>query len=85
MRSMQLVNPSLFQHVTRHTDIFLSAGVLCIVFIMLLPMPPVIMDLLLVLNITFGLLILLMSLYVLKPMDFSSFPSILLLSTLFRL
>lgn len=85
MRSMQLVNPSLFQHVTRHTDIFLSAGVLCILFIMLLPMPPVIMDLLLVLNITFGLLILLMSLYVLKPMDFSSFPSILLLSTLFRL
>ncbi len=85
MRSIQLVNPGMFQHVTRHTDIFLAAGVLCILFIMLLPMPPMVMDMLLVLNITFGILILLMSLYVLKPMDFSSFPSILLLSTLFRL
>ena len=85
VRSIQLVNPSMLQHVMRYTDVFLAAGVLCILFIMLLPMPPVVMDMLLVINITFGILVLLMSLYVLKPMDFSSFPSILLLSTLFRL
>jgi len=69
----------------RHTDVMLAAGVLGILLIMMVPLPLWLMDILLALNIAIGLLILLTSIYVLRPMDFSIFPALLLLTTLFRL
>lgn len=48
-------------------------------------MPPLMLDLLIAMNISFGILLLLSVLYVAKPLDFSTFPSVLLLTTLFRL
>lgn len=62
-----------------------AAGVLGILFIMVMPVPAPIMDLLLAFNITLSLLVLLLSLYIIKPLDFPIFPSLLLLTTLFRL
>ncbi|MNS47216.1 Flagellar biosynthesis protein FlhA [compost metagenome] len=50
-----------------------------------MPLPPLLLDVLLTLNITLGLLMLMVSLYVQKPLEFSTFPSLLLILTLFRL
>ncbi len=69
----------------RHTDVMLAVGVLGVLLIMMVPLPLWLMDVLLALNIAIGLLILLTSIYVLRPMDFSIFPALLLLTTLFRL
>jgi len=73
------------QRFGRYGDILLASLVLGVLLIMIVPVPPMIMDLMLATNITLGILILLTSIYILKPMNFSVFPSLLLLSTLFRL
>ena len=74
-----------WQRVARNTDVLLAAGVLGVLLIMMVPLPTWLMDVLLAANITIGILILLTSIYVLRPLDFSVFPSLLLLTTLFRL
>lgn len=56
-----------------------------ILLVMLIPLPPMILDILLSSNITYAIIILLVAIYVLKPLDFSVFPSVLLTATLFRL
>jgi flagellar biosynthesis protein FlhA len=63
----------------------IPVGVMGMLLVMILPMPTVIMDLLISLNITLSIIILLVSLYILQPVHFSVFPSLLLLLTLFRL
>ncbi len=67
------------------SSLFVAVGVVAILMVMILPLPTMILDLLLSLNITIGLVILLMSMYNTNPLDFSSFPSLLLVTTLFRL
>ncbi|MFU8819099.1 MAG: flagellar biosynthesis protein FlhA [Desulfurivibrio sp.] len=62
-----------------------ALGVVSILAVMILPLPTIILDLLLTLNITLGLLILLISMYNSNPLQFSSFPAVLLITTLFRL
>src|SRR4051812_34439359 len=63
----------------------LAAAVLGVLAILILPLPPVLMDILLALNIAVSVLILLVALSLEKPLDFSVFPSLLLITTLFRL
>ena len=60
-------------------------GVILILLIMIIPLPAIILDFLLALNITLAVTILLIAMYTLKPLDFSIFPSLLLITTLFRL
>ncbi len=60
-------------------------AVLAIVLAMVTPLPPFLMDLLIVVNITLSVVILLVAMYILKPVEFSVFPAALLLMTLFRL
>jgi len=60
-------------------------GVVLILLIMIIPLPAMILDFLLALNITLAVMILLIAMYTLKPLDFSIFPSLLLITTLFRL
>jgi len=67
------------------SDALMGIGVVAIMAIMLLPLPNVALDILLVINITFGLVILLTAIYSLKPLDFSIFPTMLLITTLYRL
>lgn len=69
----------------RNTEIFMAVCVIIILLVMIIPLPPLILDLLLAMNITLSLIILLVGMYILRPLDFSSFPSILLLATIFRL
>ena len=66
-------------------DLLLAGGIILILAVMILPLPPVILDILLAINITFSVLILFVALYSIKPLDFSIFPSILLVTTLARL
>ncbi|MEI8128895.1 MAG: flagellar biosynthesis protein FlhA, partial [bacterium] len=69
----------------KNNDIVLAVGLVTIIAMMVLPIPPGILDFLLTLNISFGVIILLVCLYTKEPLDYSTFPTILLISTLFRL
>ena len=71
--------------VTKNSDLFMAVAVVAILVFMVIPLPSVILDLLISFNITFALVILLASMYTLRPLELSAFPSILLLITLFRL
>jgi len=79
------VKTSDFSDLFKGSDTVMAIGVVGILLIMMIPLRPFILDVLLSFNITFSLTILLVSVYVLKPLDFSVFPSILLVATLFRL
>ena len=63
----------------------IPAGVMGILIVMVLPMPTMVMDLLISVNITLSIIVMLVSMYILQPVHFSVFPSLLLLITLFRL
>jgi type III secretion protein V len=66
-------------------DLMLVSAVIAVVGLLIVPLPSLLLDILIAGNITFAVLLLLSALYVTKPLDFSTFPTILLLSTLFRL
>src|SRR6266700_8414988 len=66
-------------------DWVLPAAAVAMVFVMLIPMPAMLLDLMLALSITCSVLVLLSAIYILRPVQFSAFPSMLLLLTLFRL
>jgi len=66
-------------------DVLAAVGILMILVVMIVPVPPIVLDLLLALSLAFSVIIMLVSLYTKKPLDFSTFPSVLLISTLFRL
>jgi flagellar biosynthesis protein FlhA len=71
--------------VLRRSDAVLASAVVGIVAMMIIPLPSTLLDILIVLNLTFSLTILLVSLNVREPLEFSSFPPLLLIATLFRL
>jgi flagellar biosynthesis protein FlhA len=66
-------------------DVVMPLAIIGILMIMIVPMPPFLMDLLLTLSITSSLLMLFVGIYTIHPLDFSVFPSLLLVVTLFRL
>jgi len=59
--------------------------VIAILLVMIIPLPTLLLDVLLSCSFTLSLLVLLTSLYITHPLEFSTFPSVLLLTTLFRL
>jgi type III secretion protein V len=67
------------------SDILLAAGVMAIVALMILPIPLVVVDILVAANVLFGVGLLLLAIHIPGPTAFASFPSVLLLTTLFRL
>lgn len=66
-------------------DLVLVIGIIGILMILFTPIPPGLLDFLLILNFSFALLILMLTFYMGKPLEFSTFPSLLLIVTLFRL
>ncbi|QGZ93593.1 flagellar biosynthesis protein FlhA [Terricaulis silvestris] len=66
-------------------EIALALGVLGILAIMLVPLPPILLDMLLAISIIFSILVLMTALMIRKPLEFTAFPSVLLLATLLRL
>ena len=79
------VRTDSLQRWERSGTAILGIGVIGVLVIMIVPLPTFLFDLLLSFNITISIVILLMSMYVLRPLDLSSFPSILLTVTLLRL
>lgn len=66
-------------------DVGLAIGIVGIVVLLILPIPPFLLDLLLVISISSSVLILMTSLLIKKPLEFTAFPTVLLVTTLFRL
>jgi flagellar biosynthesis protein FlhA len=66
-------------------ELVMPIGLVAILALMIVPLPPVILDALLAINITLALMVLLTAIQVRQPLDFSVFPSLLLVTTLFRL
>ena len=75
----------LVRMICSQRDTLLPFGIIGILLIMIVPVPPVIMDLLLTFSIACSLLILFVGIYTTRPLDFSVFPSLLLVVTLLRL
>jgi flagellar biosynthesis protein FlhA len=69
----------------RRGDIALAVGVLAILVVLILPLPSLLLDLCLALSITLSVLILLTALFIEKPLEFSAFPTVLLIATMLRL
>lgn len=69
----------------KNNDISLAIGLVFIVLMMVIPLPPAMLDILLTINISLSVIILLVCLYTKEPLDYSSFPTVLLIATLFRL
>jgi len=70
---------------TMRGEIYLGVGVLLILAILLVPLPAWLMDFLLAISITSSVLVLMTALLIKKPLEFTAFPTVLLLTTLFRL
>lgn len=75
----------LIQTLRNNKDLALVIGMVLILLILFAPIPPAMLDLAIITNFGFGLTILLLTFYVGKPVEFSTFPSLLLVATLFRL
>ena len=71
--------------ILKNNDIVLAIGLVVIVCMMVIPLPPFLLDILLTINISLAVVILLVCLYTQEPLDYSSFPTVLLIATLFRL
>lgn len=74
--------PKLFQN---QKDLVLVGATIAILVILFVPIPPAFLDLAIIINFGFGLTIMLLTFYVGKPVEFSTFPSLLLVATLYRL
>ena len=67
------------------TDIGLAIGIMAIIVVLILPLPPVLLDGLLAISIVFSVLILMTALFIQTPLEFSSFPTVLLIAAMMRL
>jgi len=80
--SVQALELSNFR---KNSDIYVAVALIGVLALMIIPLPAFLLDLFLAANITISLAILLVCLYTQHPLDFSVFPSVLLVTTLFRL
>ncbi|MGA1861738.1 flagellar biosynthesis protein FlhA [Deferribacter thermophilus] len=69
----------------KQTEILVAIAIVGILIVMILPMPAFLLDVMLTMSITFAVIILLVSVYIRDPLEFSTFPTVLLIATLFRL
>jgi flagellar biosynthesis protein FlhA len=69
----------------RRSDIALAVGVMAILVVLILPLPAVLLDMALAISIILSVLILMTALFIQTPLEFSAFPTVLLISTMLRL
>src|SRR5258708_179186 len=69
----------------RRGDVALAVGILTILVVLILPLPPLLLDFALAISIIFAVLILMTSLFISAPLEFSTFPTVLLIATMLRL
>jgi flagellar biosynthesis protein FlhA len=73
------------QKLAKHMDLLAAGAVVMVVVMMIVPLPPFMLDMFITLNISAALAVLVATLYMPRALDFAAFPSLLLLTTLFRL
>ena len=71
--------------VKKYSDVMIAVGIVTIIVMMIIPLPTVLLDLLLCMNITLALVVVMSAIYNVEALDLSVFPSLLLITTLFRL
>jgi flagellar biosynthesis protein FlhA len=71
--------------ILRSTDVGLAIGVMAIIVVLILPMPAMLLDALLAISIVFSVLIMMTALFIQTPLEFSSFPTVLLIAAMLRL
>src|SRR3989475_167895 len=76
---------SILARLSRYSDLVLAAAVCAVVGMMIVPLPEWLLDLLIITNLALGLVMLMVAVYARDALQFSVFPSLLLLTTLFRL
>ncbi|MAE58369.1 MAG: flagellar biosynthesis protein FlhA [Halobacteriovorax sp.] len=74
-----------FKFLTKNSDLAVAVSLFLVLGVMIIPIPPFLLDILLAITLSVGVVILLVSVYTKKPLDFSTFPSVLLMTTLLRL
>ena len=72
-------------HAAKRQDIILAVMLLVAVFMMIVPLPTALVDMMIAINLTISIILLMMAIYVRDPLEFSGFPSVLLITTLYRL
>lgn len=85
MQMSQLNSTNFNDAIVKYSDIFFAVFVIAAVGMIMVPMPTWLLDILLALSITMGVIILLVSLYISEALKIASFPTILLIATLYRL
>ncbi|MGB3337228.1 MAG: flagellar biosynthesis protein FlhA [Devosia sp.] len=83
--AFKIPTPASVFDLLRSGDIALAAGVMGLIVILIVPMPAILVDLLLAISIVFSVMILMTALFIQKPLEFSSFPTVLLIATMLRL
>lgn len=83
MQSAQ--SQSLLHKITKRSDLALAVLLVMVIFMMIMPLPTLVIDILIAFNMSLAIIMLMLAIYLPSPLSFSSFPSVLLLSTLFRL
>ncbi|GAK46481.1 flagellar biosynthesis protein FlhA [Tepidicaulis marinus] len=71
--------------ITKRGDLALALGIITILVVLILPMPAFLLDLSLAISITFSVLVLMTALFIRTPLEFSAFPTVLLIATMIRL
>lgn len=85
MNAIQSALQTLALKAANRNDIVLAVMIVAIIFMMILPLPTTVVDVLIGLNMTLSAVLLMVAMYLPTPLAFSSFPSVLLVTTLFRL
>ena len=85
MSSLSFHVQSFIQKIVKRNDLVLAALIVCIIFMMILPLPTWLVDALIAVNMCLSATLLMVAMYLPSPLAFSSFPSVLLVTTLFRL
>jgi len=76
---------NVLTEIAKHNDVLLAVGMITIILMMIVPLPSILLDILLTLNLALSVVILLVTLATKEPLQYSTFPTLLLVSTLFRL
>ncbi len=76
---------STLNRIGEHKDVFLAVGILAVLGLLVLPLNPFLLDVFLGLSLTISVLVLMVSVYLNSALEMSSFPTVLLITTLFRL
>ena len=79
------MNENTMRKLLKHTDLVAAVSVVVIVTMLIVPLPAMLLDLFITINISMALMVVIATMYLKKPLEFAAFPSLLLLTTMFRL